>query len=85
MADAAKIVMKPTSATPIMSAAAVAAVRRGLRIAFSRASVPVMPLIFGSGAPMHAADRTGEDRPEHEHADEHGQHADADERERVVG
>ena len=53
LAEAAKIVMKPTSATPIMSADAVAAVRRGLRIAFSRASVPVMPRTLGSGAPMN--------------------------------
>ena len=35
--------MKPTRPTPIISAAAVAEVRFGLRMAFSRASVPVMP------------------------------------------
>ena len=37
-ADAAKIVMKPTSATPIISALAVVEVRFGFRAAFSRAS-----------------------------------------------
>ena len=42
-ADAANTVMNATSATPIISADAVAAVRRGLRVAFSRASVPAMP------------------------------------------
>ena len=36
--DAANTVNSVTTATPTMSAAAVAAVRRGLRIAFSRAS-----------------------------------------------
>ena len=37
--------------TPIISAAAVDAVRRGLRTAFSLASVPLMPFSRGSGAP----------------------------------
>ena len=50
-ADAANTVMSPTSATPIMSAAAVADVRLGLRIAFSRAIEPVMPLICWIGMP----------------------------------
>jgi hypothetical protein len=34
-----------------MSAEAVAAVRRGLRVAFSRASCPVLPASRGMGAP----------------------------------
>ena len=51
-ADAAKIVMNPTSATPMTSAVAVVAVRLGFRAAFSRASVPVVPLMRGSGAAM---------------------------------
>ena len=51
LSELAKIVMSPTSATPIMSAAAVDAVRRGLRTAFSRASVPGIPRHRGSGAP----------------------------------
>ena len=37
--------------TPIISAEAVADVRRGLRVAFSRASVPAMPRKRGSGEP----------------------------------
>ena len=41
--DSAKIVMNETSATPIISAAAVAEVRFGFRIAFSRAIVPGTP------------------------------------------
>ena len=50
--DATKMVMKPTRPTPIISADALAAVRFGLRIAFSRASSPVMPRVRGSGAPI---------------------------------
>ncbi len=46
------MVMKLTNATPIISAAAVDDVRFGLRIAFSRASVPAMPLTRGSGHPI---------------------------------
>ena len=46
--------MSPTSPTPIISAAAVAEVRLGLRIAFSRAIDPVMPLILRIGAPRAA-------------------------------
>ena len=52
-ADAAKIVMNATRPTPIINADAVAAVRFGLRIAFSRASWPVMPRSRGSGHPMN--------------------------------
>ena len=46
------MVMKPTRATPIINAAAVADVRFGLRIAFCLASVPDMPFKRGSGAPI---------------------------------
>ena len=42
LADAPKMAMKLTSARPIMSAAAVDAVRRGFRIAFCCARIPVM-------------------------------------------
>ena len=42
-ADAANTVMKPTSATPIISDAAVRAVRFGLRIALRVASSPLSP------------------------------------------
>ena len=41
-----------TSASPTIRAEAVAAVRRGLRRAFSRESRPVGPQIRGSGTPM---------------------------------
>ena len=53
-APAAKIAEKVTSATPIMSAAAVAAVRPGWRTLFSRASRPVTPR-RANGAPMTEA------------------------------
>ncbi len=53
---------KVTSARPIMSAAAVAAVRDGLRTAFSRASWPVVPRRRAMGQPTTAAmGRTSED------------------------
>jgi hypothetical protein len=52
LTDDARIVMVPTRATPIISAAAVAEVRLGLRMAFSRASVPDTPLRRGRGAPI---------------------------------
>ena len=43
LTPAARIETKVTSARPIISAAAVTAVRLGLRIAFSRASRPATP------------------------------------------
>ena len=49
--DEAKMVMKPTRATPIINAAAVDDVRFGLRIAFCRANVPLTPFRRGNGAP----------------------------------
>src|SRR5688572_7806863 len=45
------MVMKPTRATPIMRAEAVADVRLGLRLAFSRARRPVVPETAWMGAP----------------------------------
>ena len=47
----AMIAMKATTATPIMSAADVVAVRPGFRRAFSLASVPGRPAKRRSGAP----------------------------------
>ena len=44
--------MNPTRATPIISAAAVLAVRFGVRIAFSRPNVPLTPPNRAIGAPM---------------------------------
>ncbi len=46
---------KVTSASPIISAAAVEAVRCGLRRALSRASTPAAPPIFVAGQPRNAA------------------------------
>src|SRR6516165_863041 len=57
LADAANTVMNATNATPIISADDVAAVRRGFRMAFSRASVPATPRIRGSGQPTTRAKR----------------------------
>ena len=51
LVDAANTVMNATRPTPIISADAVAALRRGLRAAFSRATVPAIPRRRGSGAP----------------------------------
>ena len=52
---AAKMVTNETRASPIIRAAAVAAVRDGFRWEFSRASRPVSPRSLSSGAPMTAA------------------------------
>ena len=54
-APAAKIDAKVTSATPIISAAAVTAVRPGWRTLFSRARRPVMPVARSIGRPMREA------------------------------
>ena len=42
-ADSPNVAVSPTSASPITSADAVTAVRRGLRIALARASDPLTP------------------------------------------
>ena len=52
---AAKIAVKTTSASPIISAEAVIAVRCGWRSAFSRASLPGIPWNRSIGAPMNRA------------------------------
>ena len=49
---AAKTVTNTTTASPIISAPAVTAVRPGLRTAFSRARRPVRPLRRSSGQPI---------------------------------
>ena len=51
LADAPNVAVRPTSASPITSADAVIAVRRGLRIALARASAPGGPK-RRNGAPM---------------------------------
>ena len=52
---AANTATNETSASPIISAAAVEAVRAGLRIAFSRARRPGIPRSFSSGTPTSEA------------------------------
>jgi len=52
---AAKTVTNTTTASPIISAPAVTAVRPGLRTAFSRARRPVSPRSRSSGQPMNDA------------------------------
>lgn len=61
--EAASIAMNPTRPTPIINADAVAAVRFGLRIAFSRASSPEMPRTSGNGAPMNRLSGSATVRP----------------------
>ncbi len=51
-AEVANTLMKPTRATAIRRAEAVAAVRFGDRAPFSRARVPVMPFSRGRKAPI---------------------------------
>jgi hypothetical protein len=51
----ARTATKVTSAIPIMRAAAVAAVRPGLRTEFPRASLPAAPPICRAGQPTTAA------------------------------
>ena len=72
--------MKATSATPIMSDAAVRAVRFGLRIAFSRASEPGHAPQAGRDRTDHVAHRAGEHRAEDRHAAEDDDGTEADER-----
>ena len=55
LSPAAKIATKVTSPTPIISAAAVAAVRAGLRVALARARRPVVPAAASMGAPIALA------------------------------
>jgi hypothetical protein len=55
VAEDQKMRMKATSPTPIISAAAVEAVRLGLRMAFSRASTPAMPRSLAMGQPITRA------------------------------
>ena len=76
-AEAANTVMKATSATPIISAEAVAAVRFGFRVAFSRASVPAMPRNRGSGEPTIRANGPAMTGPRIAIADEHDERTQA--------
>ena len=53
--EAAKMLTKVTRASPIIRAAAVEAVRRGLRMAFSRARVPGSRNALANGQPISRA------------------------------
>ena len=75
LSPAAKMVTKETSASPIISAAAVVAVRPGLRTAFSRAIRPETPRSRSSGRPTTEA--IGRDQPRAQQGD-----AEEDERRR---
>ena len=75
--DAANTVNSVTTPTPTMSADAVAAVRRGLRIAFCRASAPVILREPGSGAPSDDGRGPRDDRAEHDDADDREERAEA--------
>ena len=69
--------MRPTSATPIISAAAVADVRFGFRFAFSSARRPVMPFTLRIGQPSTALIGRAIVGPEHRDADEDDERAEA--------
>ena len=60
--DEPNVVNSATTAVPTISADALPAVRRGLRIALRRAMRPVWPRSTGSGAPSTRCDRAGDDR-----------------------
>ena len=55
-----------------MSAEDVCAVRRGLRMEFSRPSLPEMPSTPGQRTTERAGHRAGHDGRQHADADEHG-------------
>ena len=82
--DAPNTMNSVTTPTPTMSAVAVPAVRRGFRIAFWRARRPVTPRSRATGEPRNADDRTGDERPQGDDADERGGGTEADEGERDV-
>ena len=76
--DAAMMHIVVVSAMPIISADAVAAVRRGLRRAFSRASRPGHAPHAGQQLADAADDRPAQQRRQGDHAAEHRQRAEPD-------
>ena len=76
--------MNVTSAIPIMSAAAVAAVRPGLRWAFRSAILPAAPPDAPSRDADDARERADEPRREHRDADEQRQDAEPEQGEPVA-
>ena len=85
LSEVAKTVTKVTSASPIISAVAVRAVRCGLRIAFCWPRRPGTPAKRAAGAPQDPRERARDQRREHGEADEDHQHARAEEREDLAG
>ena len=70
--------MVDTSARPTMRAEAVWAVRRGLRIEFSRPSLPEIRKARASGRPITLDIGSGHGRCQHADADEDGDGAETD-------
>ena len=82
--ESAKIATSDTSPRPTTSAAAVADVRRGLRIAFPRASVPVTPSTAGNGRPDDRRHLSGDQRTEHDETEEDHEPTREGDRDRVL-
>ena len=80
----ASVATKATSATPIINAAAVAAVRPGLRIELRRASAPGSAADPAGGEPDDGGERPHELGRDHRDADEQQQHS-ARDREQPIG
>ena len=74
-----------TSASPTMRAAAVWAVRFGLRIEFSRPKLPDGPSRAASGRPMTRRHRAGDEGCKHAHAEEDGHGTDTHQLDRRCG
>ena len=74
-----------TSASPIISAAAVEAVRPGLRIAFERARRPATPPIRVAGQPRTSASGRAMLGRDHRDAEEEPEHADAEQEQAGAG
>ena len=69
------MVNSATTAVPTISAEALAAMRRGLRIALRRARRPVKPRVTRGAGAEHGGGRPGDDRAEDDGTDEHGERA----------
>ena len=76
-ADSPNVAVRPTSASPITSAEAVTAVRRGFRIALARASEPAHAE-HAQRPPDGGRERSGHRREEHDDPDEHAERAEGD-------
>ena len=79
------VAMNATSAMPIISAAAVAAVRLGLRTELPLASRPAAPPARRAGVPDDRGDRLDEVRREHRDAEEEEEHTARDREQAIAG